>query len=281
MNVIVTGGTGFLGNALVSELIRSGDTVTALVRPNSVRLSRIEKIPGVKIVEARLDEDIILPKDNYDVFYHLAWEGERDNYNSQYKNVKMTLNCLNASAKYGCKRFICTGSQAEYGETDHVITEETPVAPTTSYGAAKAAAYYLSKDLARHYNIEHIWVRVFSVYGENDNANTLYTQLSEALHNSKKYSLSTDGKHMWNFLHETDAARALRLLYAPDVSEGVYNLASKYSRPLCEYVDLMRQSIDPSAEISFGNQKSKINLNASTVKLRKAVGEFEEKTFPV
>lgn len=79
---------------------------------------------------------------------------------------------------------------------------------------------------------------------------------------------------MWNFLHETDAACALRLLYSPDVSEGIYNLASKHSIPLYEYVDLMRQSIDSSAEITFGTQKSKINLNASTDKLRKAIGEY-------
>ena len=280
MNILVTGGTGFLGNALINELVQHCDNVTALVRPNSIRLGNIRKFPDVKIVEARLDDDLTL-EDNYDVFYHLAWEGERDNYNPQFRKIEAPLNCVRIAAKYGCKRFICTGSQAEYGETTQIITEETPVNPVTSYGSAKVAAYYLSKDLARHYNMQYIWVRVFSVYGDNDNANTLYAQLSESLHTSKKYTLSTDGKHIWNYLHKTDAARALRLLYSPNVSEGIYNLASKYSKPLCEYVDIMRQSIDPSAEIIFGNQKSKINLHVSTDKLYKTIGDFEEKIFGV
>lgn len=280
MNVIITGGTGFLGNALVSELIQNGDNVTTIVRPGSKRLNRIKKIAKVKIVETNLYDDIVLPEENYDVFYHLAWEGERDDFKSQYKNIKMTLNCLGTAVKYGCKRFICTGSQAEYGETERVITEKIPLVPTTSYGSAKVAAYYLSKDLARHYNIEHIWVRVFSVYGKNDNANTLYSQLSNALHKSENYILSTDGKHIWNFLHETDAARALRMLCKPEICEGTYNLASKHSLPLYEYVDLMRKNINPSVEIAFGTQKSKINLNASTTKLRRTIGEFEKKVFP-
>lgn len=280
MNVLVTGGTGFLGNALINELVQRGDNVTALVRPNSIRLGNIRKFPDVKIVEARLDDDLTL-EDNYDVFYHLAWEGERDDYNSQFRNIEATLNCVRIAAKYGCKRFICTGSQAEYGETTQIITEETTVNPVTSYGSAKVAAYYLSKDLARHFNMQHIWVRVFSVYGENDNANTLYSQLSEALRASGKYTLSTDGTHIWNYLHKTDAARALRLLYSPDVREGVYNLASKHSRPLYEYIDIMKLSINPSAAVIFGKQKSNVNLNASTHKLCKAIGEFEEKIFGI
>lgn len=281
MNVLVTGGTGFLGSALINELVQHGDNVTALVRPDSIRLNNLKKFSGIKIIQTELHEDFLLDDNNYDIFYHLAWEGERDNYCAQYKNIEIALNCIKYAAKYGCKRFICTGSQAEYGETDQIITEETPVNPVTSYGSAKVAAFYLSRDLARHYHMQYIWVRVFSVYGDNDNANTLYAQLSEAFRTSKKYTLSTDGKHIWNYLHKTDAARALRLLCSPNVGEGIYNLASKYSKPLCEYVDIMRQSIDPSAEIIFGNQKSKINLNVSTDKLYKTIGDFEEKIFGI
>lgn len=279
MNAIVTGGTGFLGSALVDELIKNGDRVTALVRPNSRRVGNLAKLSGVRIVETDLDENITLKEGSYDVFYHLAWEGERDNFDSQYKNIKMTLNCLSAAAKYGCKRFICTGSQAEYGETHQRITEETNTAPTTAYGSAKVAAYYLSKDLARHLGIQLIWVRVFSVYGENDNPNTLYAQLSKALNHSEEYHMTTDGNHIWNYLHKTDAARALRRLADSCADEGIYNLASKISRPLCEYVDIMRKKVNSPAIITYGNQRSRVNLDVSPDKLCNAIGEFEEIIF--
>lgn len=276
MNVIITGGTGFLGNALVSELVDNGDNVTAIVRPGSKRIDKIKKYPNVRIVETSLDEEIILPDEKYDVFYHLAWEGERDNFDEQYKNVHRSLNCINAAVRFGCRRFICTGSQAEYGETSELITEETPTRPTTSYGSAKVSAYYLTKDIARHYGIEHIWVRVFSVYGDNDNPNTLYSQLLNALRNNEEFKMTTDGKHMWNFLHETDAAHALRLISSNNVNEGIYNLASKISRPLFEYVDIFKSHIDTQCIVKYGDYRSKNNLYTMSEKLRNTIGEYEK-----
>lgn len=279
MNVVITGGTGFIGYALIRELIKNGDIVTAIVRLGSDRINRIRNLKGVTIVETNLDNEIILPEDNYDVFYHLAWEGERDDPVEQYLNIKRTLNCIRIAAKYNCNRFICTGSQAEYGETDSIITEETLTNPTTSYGYAKVATYYLSKDLLRHYNISFVWVRVFSVYGDNDNSNTLYSKMMNALKNNEEFVLKTDGNHIWNYLHEDDAARALHLLYNDNVPEGIYNLASKNNNPLFWYINTMKQCTSSSSCIRFGTCESKVNLNVSTKKIRDVIGEFEKSDF--
>jgi len=273
---IVTGATGFLGFALTKELVMNNVFVFALCRKGSRRISRLDGLDNVKIIEADIGHVCdISDIEEADVFYHLAWESERDNFDEQYMNVDIAVNCLKLAARKGCARFVCTGSQAEYGSTTGLITEETPLNPTCAYGACKVAAYYLTADLAKRLSIEHTWARVFSIYGPNDNPNTLVMTLINDLKTKGEAKLNTDGEHIWNYLNEEDAARALRLLGQCEGTNTAYNVASRESKPLKEYVDALRKIINADSVIRYGTGKSDINLNVSVEKLRRDVGEYE------
>ena len=274
---VLTGATGFIGFALLNELIRNNVHVYVLCRPNSQRRSRLNGLPGITIIEVDLDLiECINTIPSCDVFYHVAWEGERNNFEQQYKNINIAVKSLKFAAKIGCKRFICTGSQAEYGNTAELITEDCHLKPTTAYGACKVAAFYLTMDLAYRLNIEHTWVRIFSVYGPNDNQNTLIMNLLTSLKNTGRAALTTNGEHIWNYLHEEDAARALRLLGTNEGLAGVYNLASRECKPLKFFVEEVKRIIAPNAFLTYGIEKSEVNLNVSTEKICKAIGEFEK-----
>ena len=276
----MTGATGFIGFALLKELIENGVYVYVLCRPNSRRRFRIDGLSGITVIEANLEsvENINITK-NCDFFYHLAWEGERNNFIQQYKNIDIAVNCLKLSAKLGCKRFICTGSQAEYGETKSLITEDTPLQPATAYGACKVATYYLTTDLAKRLDIEYIWARIFSVYGPNDNQNTLIMNLVRDLRNNEEFTLTTNGEHIWNYLYEEDAARALRMLGTNDGVTGVYNLAGRKCKPLKYFIEEARQIIAPNGTVSYGTEESTVNLNVFTKKIHDVIGEFENVTY--
>jgi nucleoside-diphosphate-sugar epimerase len=277
---VVTGATGFLGYALLKELIQNDVFVYALCRNNSSRASRLSGLDNVMAIEADLGCDAKIPGIyGADVFYHLAWEGRRNDFEGQYKNVDMAVNCVRLAAELGCTRFICTGSQAEYGSTAELITEETPLNPATAYGACKTAAYYLTADLAKRIEIEHTWARVFSVYGPNDNPNTLVMTLLRDLKSKGEAKLDTDGEHIWNYLFEEDAARALRLLGLCERSNTVYNVASRDNKPLKEYVGIIRKSADPDSAECYGSQRSAVNLNVCADKLRRDIGEYENTNF--
>jgi len=272
---VMTGATGFLGGALLRELIAEDWFVYALCRRDSRRRHRLEGLDRIEIIETDLSSATVDTRiTGCDAFFHLAWEGGRNSFDEQFENVGITLNCLRLAEKLGAKTFLCTGSQAEYGETREMITEETAVNPCTSYGAAKAAAYFLARDYAKQTNVSLLWTRVFSVYGEHDNPNSLIPCLCKSLRKTGSAQLTTDGTQMWNYLHETDAARALRLLVESGV-EGVFNVASMESRPLREYVGMI------SDRISFGTEKSDVNLNVSVDKLHAVIGEWEKRQFEI
>jgi len=277
---VLTGATGFIGFALLKELIKNGMYVYVLCRSNSKRRFRLDGLSGITVIEADLESaESVKIKQKCDIFYHLAWDGERDNFTQQYKNIDIAVNCLKLSAKLGCKRFICTGSQAEYGETKSLITEDTSLQPATAYGACKAAAYYLTADLAKRLDIEYTWVRIFSVYGPNDNQNTLIMNLVKGLKENGSFTLATNGEQIWNYLYEEDAARALRMLGTNDGITGVYNLASHVSKPLKYFIEETKRIIAPNGIISYGTDESAVNLNVSINKIYGMIGEFENITY--
>jgi len=277
---VVTGATGFIGFALVNELIKNNVYAYVLCRPNSRRRSRLDGLSGITVIDADLESsESVSITQKCDVFYHLAWEGERNNFEQQYKNINIAINCLKLAAKLGCKRFICTGSQAEYGETRSLITEDSPLRPNTTYGACKVAAYYLTADLAKRINIEHTWARIFSVYGPNDNQNTLIMNLIKGLKENGSFSLATNGGHIWNYLYEEDAARALRMLGTNDDVTGVYNLASCECKPLKFFIEEARKIIAPSGNVLYGTEESVVNLNVSINKIHGIISKFENTTY--
>ncbi len=282
MKVIVTGATGFLGGALIRDLLRHGDDVTAIVRPDSTRIANLDEFKDAKnltVSEVSIEEEFFFPEADYDTFFHLAWGGKRNDIQEQRKNITVLENCLKFAVNSGCRRFLCTGSQAEYGETTERITEKTLLNPVNAYGLTKVKAYEIAKGVLEGTSTDLIWARVFSVFGEHDNKNTLYSSLVRALTNGTKFMLATDGTHTWNYLHESDAARALRLLSGQSIPSGVYNVASKISKPLRDYTEAIKNQIAPDSIIVYGNEKCKVNLNVDTSKLRQTIGEFEKYVF--
>ena len=103
-----------------------------------------------------------------DVFYHIGWsytdKAGRKSCEKQSLNIKYTFDAIALAAHLGCSRFIGTGSQAEYGRVNTMISPDTPVNPEDAYGISKYAAGKLSRIECERRGIEHIWVRGNSVY---------------------------------------------------------------------------------------------------------------------
>lgn len=259
--VIVTGATGVLGAALVNELTANQIETIVIGHKNSVRNKSICHNEHVKLLECDLDEIDKLPEllekqDGFDVFYHLGWAGtkDRDNVYEQNKNISYTLMALQMAKELDCERFIGAGSQAEYGRWQGVISPDTPTYPEVAYGMAKLCAGQMSRLLASQIGIEHVWTRILSVYGPHDGRETLVSTMIRKLLAGEKPSC-TQGKQMWDYLYASDAGNALYLIgKAPgQVVDGqTYIVASGESRPLMEYMHLIRDVVAPKLPIGIG-----------------------------
>ena len=297
---IVTGGAGFAGYSLVKSLISEGFRVLCPVRPGSLHNKRLEAL--AEDSEGTLGELILLSLDMKDIgilshwlgrkhidmsgclFFHLAWSGERDDFDGQYANINITTDTVIAAARIGASRIIITGSQAEYGMkaggitlpdgTISPVTEEALPEPLNSYGAAKAAAMHISRDLARHLGLKWNWVRIFSLYGECEHDHTMLSYLRSALEKGEVPHLSSCEQY-WDYLDVRDAAKALICVAEKGGDNEIYNLASGDIRPLKEFTRIIGKRVNPGIAIDYAEadpEKPLLSLRPSVEKLKRDTG---------
>ena len=256
--VIVTGPTGAIGVALIQELITNNVKVYAVCRKDSKRKRNIPSHPLVEIIDCDLDqlhhlhEQIPSP---CDVFYHFGWAATigsgRNDTSLQLHNIQYTLDAVDAAHALGCRRFIGAGSQAEYGRVEGKISASTPTFPENGYGIAKLCAGQMSRIRCEQLGMEHIWTRVLSIYGPCDGPNTMIRSTIHQLLARQKPAL-TAGLQEWDYLYAKDAGLAFYLLGKAGQAGKVYCIGSGRATELKNYINILRDAIDPSLPLGLG-----------------------------
>lgn len=285
--VAITGATSMLGVALIEECLRHSIEVIAIARRNSKNLYRLPQSDHVRLIECDLDamKDFD-PAENLraDAFYHFGWgwtgrdaDGNDLRFDPELQalNIQYTLDAVRLAKRFGCRKFLFAGSQAEYGSTDQPLNRNTPIKPTMEYGVAKYAAGRLAETLCRKLELDFVHLRIVSTYGINDSANTLISYLIRSYMNGERPQL-TGGEQLWDYLYADDAARCFRLLGESDAARGVYCIGSGIARPLKEYVEIIHRLTGSTVPLIFGEKPYAPNqvmfLQADISDLRRDVG---------
>ncbi len=286
--VIITGATSMIGNALLHECIKNNVEVLVIIRPDSKNSNRIPYSPFIHICECDLKDlsifDFTQYGSDWDVFYHFAWNYTTSKYRNdvihQNLNIGYTLETLKIAKHLGCSKYVGAGSQAEYGflNTDK-IAPESPTDPVTAYGIAKYSAGKMTALLANQNDINFLWTRIFSVYGKYDLPTTMISSSIIKMLNGERTAF-TSGIQLWDYLYSSDAGRAFYLIGEKSTGNKVYCLGSGKSRPLYEYIEIMKNVINPNLEIGIGdipyNGKTIMNLCADISSLQKDTGFITE-----
>ncbi len=244
--IVVTGATSMIGVALIEECLRHDIEIYAVVRSSSGKAGRLPFSDKIHLTDCSLEDLSDLPgriPGGCDTFYHIAWgnTGEARNKSTelQSRNIFYTLQAVRAAAELGCRRFIGAGSQAEYGPMDvEKISPDSPVNPSTPYGASKLAAGHLAGMLCRELGMECIWPRIFSVYGKYEKETTMVASgLRKML--AGEPTEFTPAMQRWDYLYSRDAGRAFYLIGEKGKGGSVYCVGSGQARPLKEYIEEM------------------------------------------
>lgn len=257
-NIIVTGATGCVGSAVVRRALAKDISVTCIVHKGSKRLSNLPADDRVKIVGCNLSDYSTLQLDGeYDAFIHLSWEktfgASRDDAEIQTRNIQYTLDAVQLAHRCGCKVFVGAGSQAEYGVQTVPLTPDLPVKPESGYGIAKYAAGKLSAMLCKSLGMRQNWVRILSVYGPNDGENTLISYVIRELKAGRSPEL-TKCEQIWDYLYADDAGDAILAVVEKGIDGKAYPLGSGHGRKLSDYIEYIRQVINPAVEVKYGTK---------------------------
>ncbi len=288
--VVITGGSGPVGLALIRKLLKENKEVLLLQRETSDRAKYLPDDERICVQYCSLENlKYYRPEKldkKYDVFFHLGWTNTkrdgRNDFQKQKDNISYSLEAVRVAQELGCHTFIGAGSQAEYGRCSEILTDETVCKPETAYGIIKHAACYATRSLCDKYGIRHIWPRILSAYGIYDNENSML--ISNILRALKNQTLEfTKGEQIWDFIYLDDVANALYLMALYGVNHAIYPVASGAARPLKEYIDILckKLKVMDSSKIKIipYGQGQVMHLEADISKLKKDTGWLPKVSF--
>lgn len=260
MKFVITGATSFIGIELINLLLSQGHSIVAVARKESKKLSDIPF--GVSIVAAEMSEygDLYHIIDHADVFVNLAWGGTGHNGRNvvdvQSENVVNTTAAILAADKMGCSLFVEAGSQAEYGSTMASQIETDECQPFSEYGKAKLKVKQIGFELSEKLDIKYIHLRIFSMFGENDHPWTLVMSVIRKMLSNEPVDLSSCTQN-WNFVYVKDAVSMILSLCmnavdSPSFLHEVYNIASKDTRTLRNFVEEIKEITNSTSALNYG-----------------------------
>lgn len=287
---IVTGATSFISIALIKELIRAEYEVIAVIRPLSSRKMLLQKLyPNIALTECELSQlnQVDLNTGQCDVLFHIGWTSDfinsRYNLEGQMRNVRYCEYSVELAARYGCKSYLCVGSQAECGIVQEPITPYTIDNPITAYAEAKCVAYARTRDMCDKYGMKHHWPRLLSAYGPYDRSTTMIMSIMKACADGKILDLTPAGQ-IWDFVYVGDVAKALLVIAEKGDTLKKYPIASGHGRILREYIeeiaDIMKspQILDGIGRKEYANNQV-MYLVGDIIELQKDTGVSMDYSF--
>jgi UDP-glucose 4-epimerase len=264
MNVLVTGGAGYIGSVVAAELLRAGHRVT--VYDNLSRGHRGAVVEEIEVVKGELADrpnlDALFDSNDFDAVMHFAAlieAGESMRVPEAYfrNNTATTLTLLEAMLAHGVERLVFSSTAALYGEPERIPIEETDqLRPTNAYGESKLLVERMLEWLNRVHGLRYASLRYFNAAGatpelgedHSPESHLIPIILKVALGQLDRISIfgtdypTNDGTCVRDYIHVLDlaAAHLLALEGLARQDRLIYNLGNGQGYSILEVIEAAR-----------------------------------------
>jgi UDP-glucose 4-epimerase len=279
MNVLVTGGAGYIGSVVTEHLLRQGHKVTVL---DNLQQGHSEAVlPPAELVEGDVCDTGTLER----VFLHsginavmhmaadtLVGDSMTDPRRYFHNNLVGGIALLNAMLEHGVNRIIFSSTAAVYGEPRSTpIEEDHPKTPINSYGESKLMFETVLDWYRRAYGMEYIAFRYFCAAGATELLGEDHRPETHLIPNVLKVALdgdgavsvfgtdypTRDGSCIRDFIHVSDVAQAhlLALEKADSLSGRVYNLGNGEGYSVLEVIRVAEKVVGRNIPVELSSRR--------------------------
>lgn len=265
MNVLVTGGAGYIGSVVAGELLNHGYGV--IVVDNLKQGHRKAVPPGARLFVGDISEpgllDCLFQGFRVDAVVHMAAEslvGQSMSDPSIFfrGNVVDGICLLNAMRKHEVSNLVFSSSAAVYGEPMHIpVKEDHSTIPVNAYGESKLMFEHVMEWYAKAYGLHFISLRYFNAAGATDCAGEDHRPETHLIPNVIRVAMNgdrpvtvfgtnyptKDGSCIRDYIHVSDIAQAhvLALDKIDKLSGQTYNLGSDAGCSVLEVIDTVKR----------------------------------------
>lgn len=288
MNILVTGGAGFIGSHVVQRLLQRGDGVTIVDNFNdfydpAIKRQNVAQITGeAELIEADIrDLDRlrqVFQAHRFDAAVHLAARaGVRPSLAQPalYTQVNIfgTQNLLELAREFQVPKFVFGSSSSVYGVNQKVpFSEEDPIfKPISPYAATKLAGEALCHVYHHLYQLDIACLRFFTVYGPRQRPDLAIHKFTKAISHGQPIDLFGDGSTRRDYTYIDDILQGITACLDRPLGFEIINLGESRTVELRELVRLIETTLGKPATIHWlPNQPGDVPITfADTSKARR------------
>lgn len=267
MNILITGGAGFIGSHLSRKLLDEGNRVVAVDNLSQGNLDLIKDLlvkDDFVFVEADVFDVVkmesIFKHNQFDLVFQLiantsVYKGGYSPLLDIRETLSSTLEVLGYVSKFGIKKFAYLSSSTVYGVMDEVMRETTAhLQPISFYGAAKLAGEAFASAYSSMYGIQ-MWVfRLGNVVGPDATHGIVHDIKAKLLLNKNELHLLGDGTQAKPFIHVSDAVEGI--IFAYNNFKDAYNViqvGNEEQITMKEVAEIILHELNLSTRIIFND----------------------------
>lgn len=272
MKYLVTGGAGFIGSNIVSELLRQGQQVVVLdnfATGKRENILPLMKNPNLTMIEGDLRSFHIVRSAVKGVDYILHQgalpsvpRSINDPITSNDVNILGMLNILEAAKEFGVKRVITASSSSIYGNSETLPkVESMPVNPLSPYALTKYAQERYCQIFSQIYGLETVALRYFNVFGPNQDPTSQYSavipKFIKLIMADKEPVIYGDGSQSRDFTFvENNVWANIQACTAPKAAGEVINIACGERYTLIDLVNMINEILGKNIEPKFEKDRA-------------------------